>query len=328
MKALVTGATGFVGSAVAKRLKQAGYDIRALVRDPSKLQAVGLEDVETTTGDITDKHAVAKACEGCDIAFSIAGTFREPDLSDTRYREVNVDAVRYILEGAKAAGIKRVVHCSTVGIHGDIKGLPANEESPIVPDGIYEDTKSEGDRTAREYGNELGLEVVVLRPSPIYGPGDTRLLKLFKLANKDPMIMLGDGKAGYHLVHIDDLAEAFLSAGKANDAAGEAFIIGGPERPSLNEMITTLRKVLGKVANGKTIRIPAAPVLLLGDICEAICRPFGISPPIYRRRVEFFIKNRSYDIAKAQRLLGYEPRVSMLKGLAQTADWYRTQDML
>lgn len=328
MKALVTGATGFVGSAVAKRLIRDGYEVRALVRDPAKLRTVELGDVEFAIGDITDKEAVAKACEGCDIVYAIAGTFREPDLSDARYREVNVEAVRYILDGAKAAGIKRVVHCSTVGIHGNIQGPPATEDNPIVPDGIYEITKAEGDRTAREYGNELGLEVVVIRPTPIYGPGDTRLLKLFKMAGKDPMIMLGDGSAGYHLVHIEDLADAFLLAGQAEGVAGEAFIIGGPERPSLSEMIAALRKVLGKDPNGTTIRLPAMPIRFLGDICEAICRPFGISPPIYRRRVEFFINNRSYDIAKAQRMLGYEPKVPMAQGLAQTAEWYRSQGML
>lgn len=328
MKTLVTGATGFIGSAVAKRLKQAGHDVRALVREPGKLKAVGLDDVETAIGDITDKDAVARACEGCDVVFSIAGTFREPDLSDARYREVNVDAVRYLLEGAKAAGIKRVVHCSTVGIHGDVKGEPANEDSPIIPDGIYEATKSEGDRVAREHGDALGLEVVVLRPSPVYGPGDTRLLKLFKLAGKDPLIMLGNGEACYHLVHIEDLSEAFLSAANADDVAGEAFIIGGAERPSLNEMIKELRQVLGKGQGGKTIRIPVMPVLWLGDICEALCRPLGISPPIYRRRVEFFVKNRSYDISKAKQRLGYKPKIPMEQGLAQTADWYRTQGML
>lgn len=328
MKALVTGATGFVGSAVAKRLQQAGYDIRALVRDPAKLDQVGLSGVESAIGDITDPVAVAAACVGCDIVFAIAGTFREPDLSDARYREVNVDAVRYILDGAKAAGIKKVVHCSTVGIHGNVVGAPASADSPIVPDGIYEITKAEGDKLARSYGSELDLEVVVIRPSPIYGPGDTRLLKLFKMASKDPMIMLGSGTAGYHLVYIDDLANAFLRAGEAEGVAGQAFIIGGSERPSLNEMITTLRGVLGKTGAQKTIRIPAEPVRLLGHLCEIVCRPFGISPPIYRRRVEFFINNRSYDITKAVELLGYDPQVKMADGLARTAEWYRSKGML
>lgn len=328
LKALVTGATGFVGSAVAKRLQKENFEIRAMVRDPSKLAAVGLAGVDVAVGDITDKSAVAKACDGCDIVYSIAGTFREPDLSDARYREINVDAVRHMLDGAHAAGIKRVVHCSTVGIHGNVIGPPATEDNPIVPDGIYEITKAEGDRVAREYGQELGLEVVVIRPTPIYGPGDTRLLKLFKMASKDPMIMLGDGTAGYHLVHIDDLAEAFLRAGQAEDVAGEAFIIGGPERPSLNEMITTLRGVLGKGGSQKTIRIPAKPVRLLGHLCEIICRPFGISPPIFRRRVDFFINNRSYDVSKAERLLGFQPSVKMVAGLEQTAEWYRSQSML
>jgi len=327
MKVLVTGATGFVGAAVTRRLLQAGHDVRVLVRDPAKLAAVGLDVDDVVQGDITDRAAMDRALAGVDAALGIAGTFREPNLSDERYREINVEAVRILLELAKQHELKRVVHCSTVGIHGNVKGPAATEASPIVPDGIYEVTKAEGDRLARELGRELGLEVVVLRPTPIYGPGDTRLLKLFKMASKSRLIMLGDGKAGYHLVHIDDLADAFLLALDGAGVPGEAYIIGGPEQPSLNELIGTLASILGQ-DDQKTIRLPAGPVRLLGHACEIVCRPFGIDPPIYRRRVDFFINNRRYDIAKARTELGYRPQVTMRRGLEQTAAWYREQGML
>ena len=327
MKALVTGATGFVGSATVKKLQADGIEVRALVRDPSKLEAAGVKTDDVVIGDITDPEAMDEVLEGVDCAVGIAGTFREPNLSDERYREVNVDAVRILLEKSAKHGVKRVVHCSTVGIHGNVVGPPATADSPINPDGIYEVTKAEGDKIAREKGKELGLDVIVLRPTPIYGPGDTRLLKLFKMAAKKRLIMLGDGSGGYHLVHIDDLADAFLLAVKGAGVPGEGYIIGGPERPSLGEMIACLSEVLGQT-DQQIIRLPAKPVWYLGWLCEIICRPLNISPPIFRRRVDFFINNRAYDIEKAREQLGYNPKVPMRQGLEQTAKWYRDQGLL
>jgi nucleoside-diphosphate-sugar epimerase len=261
------------------------------------------------------------------LIYSIAGTFREPNLSDKRYHEVNVDAVRYLLEASLEHGVKRVVHCSTCGIHGNIVGHPANEEYPIRPVGIYEETKAAGEKLALDYGRSTGLDVVILRPTPVYGPGDTRLLKLFKLVSKKWAVLLGPGTAGYHLVYIDDLVDAFLLAGTVEDAAGESFLIGGSETPSLNAVIAALAEVLNN-QDQHIVRLPAWPFWLAGWGCELLCRPLGVSPPIYRRRVEFFTNNRAYDIGKAQSILGYQPRVKMREGLKHTADWYRANTLL
>lgn len=327
MTVLVTGATGFIGQALTRALLERGQEVRAFTRDRSRLARLGLDVADVVEGDITDSAAVERAVAGTDRVFAIAGTFREPHLSDARYRAINVDGARHIVEAAARHGVRRVVHCSTVGIHGDVKGPPANEDAPIVPDGIYEVTKAEGDQLALRLGRENGVEVVVIRPSPVYGPGDTRLLKLFKLASKKRILLLGPGTAGYHLVHIDDLVQGLLLAGEVEGVAGEAFIIAGGERPSLNELVTTLAGVLGN--DDPTItRLPARPVRLLAHVCELVCQPIGVAPPIYRRRIDFFINNRAYDIAKARRLLGYQPRVGLVEGLEQTAAWYRANDLL
>ena len=324
---LVTGATGFIGNAVAKRLLERGDKVRLLVRDRGTLQNLGLDTSDVVEGDITDASAVKLACKGIDVVYAIAGTFREPNLSDARYRQVNVDAVAYMIDAARQCGVKRVVHCSTCGIHGSIANGPADESYPLNPVGIYEQTKAEGEKLALQLGSENGVEVTVIRPTPVYGPGDTRLLKLFKLANKPRTVLLGPGTAGYHLVYIDDLVDAFVLAGSESKAVGEAFLIGGPQRPTLNELIAQLAQVLGK-SNQKIIRLPAQPVRMLGFLCELLCQPLGISPPIYRRRVDFFINNRSYDISKSRRLLGYDPKVSMAQGLDSTAKWYRSEGLL
>jgi dihydroflavonol-4-reductase len=327
-KVLVTGATGFIGHALTKKLVERGDDVRVLVRDAEKFAGLGLPVDDVTTGDITDADAMERATRDVSTVYAIAGTFREPGLSDNRYREVNVESVRILQEAAKRNGVKRVVHCSTCGIHGSIDGKPAGEEHPVRPVGIYEETKADGERLAFELGAEHGIEVTALRPTPVYGPGDTRLLKLFKIANRRPIMMIGDGTAGYHLVYIDDLTDAFVLAGTSPAAAGEAFLIGGPEIPSLNDILRSLAMMNGHADLGKVVRIPAKPMLLAGSLCEAMCRPLGLDPPLHRRRVEFFINNRAYDIAKARNLLGYAPKVGYDDGLRRTADWYRGRGLL
>lgn len=326
MTVLVTGATGFIGQALARRLLACGERVRVLARRPEKIAEAGLQVHEVYEGDITDAAAVERAVAGAGVVYAVAGTFREPSLSDERYREVNVVAVRVMMETARKHGARRVVHCSTVGIHGNVTGAPANEDTPVHPDGIYEKTKAEGDRLALSYARD-GLEVVVVRPAPVYGPGDTRLVKLFKLAARDRVVLLGNGRPHYHMVYIDDLVEAFRLAGTVPGVSGEAFIVGGAERPTLEDVVRRIGRLTGHPRQ-RILKLPAGPILGLGDLCERVCRPLGLNPPIYRRRIEFFVNNRAYDIGKAERRLGYRPAVNLDEGLARTAAWYRAQGYL
>ncbi|XAL98740.1 NAD(P)-dependent oxidoreductase [Phycisphaeraceae bacterium D3-23] len=329
MNIFITGASGFIGSAVARRLLEEGHTLRALTRHPERLmKRVQAEGVEVIVGDIVDPDIVDQAAAGCEVTYAIAGTFREPNLSDARYRAVNTAASEHIIRSAAKHGHKRVIHCSTCGIHGTAApGQRIAEDDPFDGIGIYEETKAQGEVRARELGEELDIDVTVIRPTQVYGPGDTRLLKLFKMADKDRPLILGSGKGGYHLVYIDDLVDAFLLAGTLDQAVGEAYLIGGGEVPSLNEMFAELGKVFGR-ENPKPRRPPVLPFMWAGIVCETLCRPLGISPPIYRRRVEFFTNNRSFDISKAREQLGYDPKVTMADGLRRTAQWYRDEGML
>lgn len=278
-------------------------------------------------GDVTDPAAWDRAAVGTRLVYHVAGSFREADATEADYRRVNAEAVRLAVEACRRHGVRRLVHTSTVGIHGSINGLPATEDSPIRPDGDYEVTKAAGDAIALEEAKKPGLEIVVIRPAPVYGPGDTRLVKLFRLASSSRPMLLGDGRALYHMVHIDDLVQAFLLAGERPEAAGEAFIIAGPERPSVNELVSVIARVQGRPAP-RPIHLPAAPIRLLAHGCELVFTPLGLKPPIYRRRVDFFLNNRQYDTGKAERLLGYRPAVSLESGIRQTLAWCREQRLL
>ena len=165
--------------------------------------------------------------------------------------------------------------------------------------------------------------MVVFRPVGIYGPGDTRFLKLFRNVKKP---MIGSGKALYHLTYIDDLVEGILKVGTTPGIEGEIFTLAGPRYTTLNELYDVIAGVLG-VTKSK-LKIPVWPVWIAGALCELVCRPFRVEPPIFRRRVDFFIKDRAFDITKARTRLGYDPKVDLKDGICRTAEWYREQGLL
>lgn len=321
MKVLVTGATGFTGRALALKLNKLGHEVRALVRNPKKANFDNNSDYEIIEGDIADQKVIDKAVEGVESVFNIAAMFREGGVSDQAYYDVHVNGTMNLLNSSKKFGVKRFVHCSTGGVHGHIEHPPADENYRYSPGDIYQVTKLEGEQKAFEFYKETKLPLSVIRPTPIYGPGDMRLLKLFKMAQQPITILLGNGKMFYHLVYVDDLVDGIILASQKEEAIGEAFLIGGNEVPSLNELIDTIAEKIG--ASKSKIHLPALPVQIAGTICEKICIPLGINPPIYRRRVDFFTKSRAFDISKAKKLLGYNPKFSLEDGIGKSADWYK-----
>jgi nucleoside-diphosphate-sugar epimerase len=323
VKALVTGATGFTGGHLARWLAVRGDHVRALVRDrtrASALEAVGIEIIE---GDLTDAGARARAAAGVDVIYNVAALYRTAGLPADRYRAVNAVAAGALVEAARSAGVRRVVHCSTVGVHGDIAHPPANEDAPLRPGDVYQATKLEGEELARRAASAGNVELVIARPSGIYGPGDRRLLKLFGAIARRKFVMLGDGTIFYHLTYVDDLCEGFRLCATVPQAAGRTYILAGGEVTTLNELIRITAEVAG--VPPPTRRLPVWPVWLAGAACEAICRPFGIEPPIYRRRVDFFTKSRAFDIGRARAELGFSPRVGLREGILRTLEWYREQ---
>ena len=162
------------------------------------------------------------------------------------------------------------------------------------------------------------------RPIGIYGPGDTRFLKLFRLASG--RVMIGAGKAFYHLTFIEDLVEGFRLCGTVPEAAGRTYLLAGPRYTTLRELVALIAAELG--TRPPQLRIPVWPVWMAGALCELVCVPLRVEPPLYRRRVEFFTKSRAFDASRARRELGFAPQVDLEEGLHRTAVWYREQGLL
>jgi dihydroflavonol-4-reductase len=326
VRALITGATGFTGGHLARALARRGTVVRALVRDPTRAADLAAAGVEVVAGDLQDRGSIAAAVRNVDVVYHIAAIYRQAGLSGEAYRAVNALAVGELIEAAAAAGVRRVVHCSTVGVHGDIAHPPANEDAPLRPGDVYQRTKLEGEQRGRDAAARTGVELTIARPSGIYGPGDRRLLKLFRGVARRRFPILGSGEIYYHLTYIDDLVEGFRLCGETAGAANRTYILAGGEVTTLNELVA----IVADVARVKPPRVhlPVWPFWIAGAACEAACAPFGIEPPLYRRRVDFYTKSRAFDISRARQELGYGPKVGLRDGIARTLAWYGQQHWL
>ena len=327
MSVLVTGATGFTGGHLARHLAARGHEVRALVRPrslarfaASPLPAAGVVAAE---GDLLSPEALARACQGVEVVYHIAATYREAGQPDSAYRAINVDGTRHLLEAAQAAGVRRLVHCSTGGVHGHVAQPPANEDAPFNPGDVYQDTKLEAETLARAFGVAKGFEVVVARPIGIHGPGDTRFLKMFKGLARGRFPMLGAGTVFYHLTYIDDLVEGFRLCGEVPGARGRTYLLAGEKYTTLNALVALVAEELG--VSPPRIHWPVWPVWMAGLACEVVCVPLRIEPPLYRRRVDFYTKSRAFDITRARTELGYAPAVDLRTGVRKTIAWYRGQ---
>ncbi|MHC4859598.1 MAG: NAD-dependent epimerase/dehydratase family protein [Planctomycetota bacterium] len=322
---LVTGATGFTGGALARKLRESGVPVRALVRPGSETEKLNALGVDLVEGDLTDLDSVAGAMTGCRRVYHVAATFRTAGHPDSYYHDVNVRGTEHVLESARKQGVERTVHLSTVGVHGHVSRIPSDETAPYNPGDIYQVTKLEGEQRAQD-AIRRGQPVSIVRPAGIYGPGDLRFLKLFKTVHKRTFLMFGSGEVPYHFTYIDDLVLGILLCGEHPAALGEIFIIGGDEYVSLNDLVRMVADAVG--VRPRRGHLPLWPLLLAARLCEGVCKPFGIDPPLHMRRCEFFIKARAFTNAKARDLLGYRPQVPLEEGIRKTAEWYFEEGLL
>jgi dihydroflavonol-4-reductase len=322
---LVTGATGLTGGALARELIRRGQPVRALVRDATRAAPLAALGIDLVEGDIRSAESIDRAITGCRLVYHIAAVYRTAGHPDSYYHQVNVEAAGHVLASARRHGVERVVHCSTVGVHGHVSQFPSDETAPYNPGDIYQETKLAGELVAQQAIAE-GQSVSIVRPAGIYGPGDLRFLKLFKTVHTRTFRMFGNGEIPYHLTYIDDLVAGIILCGEHPAARGEIFIICGDEYITLNELVKLVAQAVG--VPPPRGHLPLWPLLAAAHACEWICRPFGIDPPLHTRRVEFFTKARAFTNAKARRLLGYRPAVPLADGIRRTAAWYFEQGLL
>jgi len=324
---LVTGATGFTGRVLTRKLANAGANLRVIARQSSEAGDLAELDIQWFRGDVFDPELVKSAAQGVHFIFHVAAAFRETHATEEGYRKVHLYSTQLLAkEVVGREEFECFLHVSTVGVHGHIEEGLADENYRFAPGDPYQRTKLEAEEWLLDFAGESGLPCSVIRPGPIYGPGDLRLLKMFRMVSKGFFIMLGKGKGWYHLVHVDDLSNVMLLAALNPEARSEAFIAVGDDPIQMVEMARLIARNIG--TRVRVIRLPLWPFYLASDVFAAICNPLGISPPIYRRRVDFYTKDRKFDNSKVKRVLGYTFKYDNEKGIEETARWYMDQNLL
>jgi nucleoside-diphosphate-sugar epimerase len=323
---LITGGLGFLGSALVTEFAAAGFNIRIFSRQGRRAATfVHPSGYPIIWGDIRDREAVNRATEGVNLVVHTVSNFRQAKTDRDAYA-INVGGTDNLFDACAKQRVERIVLCSTIGVHGNVAQVPATEESPYNPGDIYQETKVEVERRARAFEQEHGIPICILRPASLYGPGDLRMLKLFRMIQQHRFVMMGSGRANFHPAYIDDVARAFVLAAVHPRVAGETFIVGGDGFLPLRDLVKKIARHLR--VSPPVFRLPLKPVEALAAACEVVCRPLNIEPPLHRRRMSFFRNNRGFSIDKARRLLGYAPQVGLDEGLERTIAWYESGGLL
>ncbi len=317
----ITGASGFLGSHLTERMIAEGHRVNILVREKEKAAPFEGRVNKIVVGDIADTACAAELVDGADIVFHLVSNFRTASGPPESYRKINVEGTEAVLNAAKSAGIKRFVHCSTIGVHGNVKSTPTNESSPFNPGDLYQETKLEAENLVRGEIGKGDMEIVIVRPCSMYGPGDMRMLKMFKMLSKRMFLIVGPCRENFHAVYIDDIVKGFELVMNTPGIDGETFIIGGDRYLPLKDYIHVAADAVG--APMPWLKFPYWLFYSAAVVFESICVPLGIEPPLHRRRVRFYKNNRAYNIDKARKMLGYSPETSLEEGMARTVDWYR-----
>ncbi len=325
MRVAISGATGFLGSHLLRRFLADGHSVAALARSADKTSQLP-DGTETIVADINDGEAVARLVDRADVVIHTVSNFRVASGPPESYRRINVEGTLNILEAACKANVRRFVHCSTIGVHGHVAVTPGDEEAPYNPGDLYQETKLEAEQLVRSRVGTTGTEIVVVRPCSMYGPGDLRMLKMFRMLAKGRFFKVGPCRENFHAGFIDDVVEAFVAAATQPGIDGEVFIVGGDRFVPLDEYIDTAARAVG--ADPPKLRLPYGAMHAAAWACERVCVPLRVEPPLHVRRVRFFRNNRAFSIEKARRVLGYEPRVALEEGMGRTVEWYRSSGLL
>jgi dihydroflavonol-4-reductase len=318
-KVLVTGGKGFLGQHLVNELNQRGHEVRILARPHTGI--VNDQCVEICYTDIRDSQGVEDAVRNMDYVIHLASNFRKGGSDKKEAFSVNVQGTENVLFACLKHAVKRLVHCSTIGVHGDIMEMPAKETTPYNPGDLYQETKMIAEKRVWDFREKTGLPVAIVRPISLMGPGDERLLKVFKMIKKGRFVMVGSGENNFQPAYIDDVVKGFMLCLEKDEAEGEVFIIGGEEYVPLKDLVKIIAEELG--VNPPSMHVPIGPVLRLARLSEMVFVPLGVEPPLHQRRVSFFQNNRAFLVDKAKSMLGYQPEVSLRDAIRRTIAWYQ-----
>jgi dihydroflavonol-4-reductase len=329
MKILVTGGSGFIGSRLALEVRGQGHEVVIAGQLNSDAERARFKELTAAgigieQGPLQDAAYARRVASGCEVVIHLAAAQHEANVPDDYFFDVNVNGTRTLLEASKLAGVQRFVYGSTIGIYGESTGELLDENTPPRPMNVYGRSKLAAENVVKSAASELATSIV--RISETYGPGDFRLLKLFRALDRGRFVIIGSGQNRRQAIHVQDLVKGLLLAATSAAAVGETFVMAGQETMTTREMVQDEARALGRTAPPR--RVPLWPFLAAAVVLEKTLSPLGIQPPLHRRRLDFFRKSFVFSTSKAQRLLGFTPTVPFSSGCVETANWYRERGYL
>lgn len=329
MKYLITGATGFMGPHLVKRLSDEGHSCRCLVRSKKKAEKLSeFRNTEIIEGDITSPSTLIGVADGADrlIHMATLGHMSNFVVSEEMFESVNVQGTVNIMTEALKSNVPRIVHCSSVAAMGICDEIPSNENTKCNPHHPYGRSKLKAEEIVRNMVAESKLPASIIRFSMVYGPGDWRdMLKLTKLAKKGLFPKIGSKPKLTPLIHVSDAVTGLLLAAERG-RFGETYLITNKK----SEKFDDIRQMIldGLEIKRLPLYIPESLALLIADISELFFTKAGKNPPVARKNIESTLADRIFSIEKAMAELGFNPEVEPKEGIRETAQWYKNNNWI
>jgi dihydroflavonol-4-reductase len=320
MRVLITGAGGFIGSHLVEDQLARGREVTAVDLNVDPLQSLVAEPrLCLHQADFRDLAGLSGALPGHDVCFHLASAHLETHLDDDAFWRVNVTGTAEFVQRCHQAGIGRFVHCSSVGVYGDVRNPPADEESACRPEVAYERSKLAGEEAVLAYSQDATYPVTVARPAWVYGPRCPRTARLFRTIGKGHFFFVGDGRTQRHPIYVADMVRAFELLATRPEAPGQVFIIAGPRPVTLLELAATIAACLGVPAPKR--KVPRSLIWPLAALLEAASKVLKRNLPISRRSLNFFTTNGAFSTEKARRHLGFAAVIDLEEGVRRTNTW-------
>jgi len=324
MKVLVTGASGFIGGALTKRLLSKGVSVRALVRDPDPASWLKDTGAEIFKGDVTYPASCNMACQDIDVVYHCAGVLGGWGKPESIFWKMNYEGTKNMLEAAKKEDVKKFVHVSSCGVFGPMQKNQSQNSIIYNPTNIYEKTKAEAEKLVFEF-NKQGLPVVVVRPEFVYGPGDLHLLPFFRAVKNGRFFFFDGGTSLLHPTYIDDVIDGGLLAAENQNVIGKGFNLAGKKPISVEELVSSMCTAME--VQKPRISVPTWAAYAAATLLEY---SWGLlsKPPLTRSQVEFLSQSRYSDSLEAEEAIGYSPKTNLQNGISKTVAWYKKNKLL
>lgn len=324
MKIAVTGGSGFIGSHLVQKLVSEGHEIKVLVRKTSNTKNLKTLNVKLVVGDIRDRESVESLVDDVEIVYHNAAKVYTGSIDE--FWSVNLQGTENMLRACLNRSINKFIHVSSVGVTGNIKNPPANESHPYNPTFPYDRSKCAAEKLALQYNLKHEMPITIVRPTAVYGPGHHLFPRFYQAVQKGFFPFIGSMKNLIHLCYIDNLIQGIMLAADKRESTGEIYIIGDEKPVTWIEHIKTIAEVIG--VNPPSLHVPLSLMKVIIYLSEFKSWMFGGEPLLTQRWLEEITKNFAYDITKAKKSLGYNPKISLKEGISRTVKWYRQNGLL